>query len=816
MRAHSFGYFFAQPHSPIAVLPATGVMRSRVAFRLRRLGAIGRMTHVPDEKAIFLAALARSGDDREVFLSEACPDPAMRERIRALLVHHVLLETAVGEGASGSTNAPASIDQFRIEREIGRGGMGVVYLAWDTVLERHVALKLLPESALLSESAIARFRREARAAAALSDSAIVPVYSSGESGGRHWIASEYVPGKNLATMIATRKSAAKDLASTSDRRSWHRLVVTWVASVADALEACRRAGIVHRDVKPSNILIDPSRGARLADFGIARHVEAPMGDATAVDLVGSVHYMSPEQATVRSASIDHRSDIFSLGVVLYEAIALARPFEGAEPHRVLQAVIGEAPPPLRRAAPGVDHDLDTICLKAMEKAPEDRYSTAAHLAADLRAWLDGRPILARRPSPARRARQWCRAHRSRLLAALALSAAALAAVAVHSAANARDARFARIDVDAEPNVELYLVAFDPELLEPSGPPRHLGRAPISALRVPPGQYRLVAVSGDGLTFTEFNLLLPTPPPQGHVLVSAVPPGDRSETAPGARARPDSTIPTGSGASGSAVRTLHGQLHDRGIAQSMVAIPSGLYPIGVQDTSLPDGAPSATDPLRSRRSVELAAFFIDRTEVSNADYQRYVDETGAAPPHQWDHVGADGRTTFRPGLGDHPVTGVSLEDAEAFARWAGKRLPTRAEWEAAARGVAGRRTPPVDPALLAAAEPTSEMLREARSSSLEGLREAFRRHAAPVTHDDPFAAPGGAAHLFGNVRELTASVDLQRRAVVIKGRAWSDPADGHDFGHLLLAPLGAGALDHGFRCARSAEPPRTSVPAEPRK
>lgn len=741
-----------------------------------------------DEKSIFLEALRRVGEAREAYLREACPDPAARARIQALLLHHALFESATGGDAAEPAGAapPDRIDAFRIERELGRGGMGVVYLAWDTVLERRVALKLLPESALGSAGSIARFRREARAAAALSHPSIVPVYSSGESQGRHWIASEFVDGPTLASMIATRRGADAE-ARTADRRNWRRLVAGWIASIADALDACRRAGIVHRDVKPSNILIDPTRGARLADFGIARHVDAPLGDATGVDLVGSVHYMSPEQAAIEHASIDHRSDIFSLGVVLYEAIALRRPFDGTEPHRVLQAVIGEIPPPLRRVAPGVDRDLETICLKAMEKAPGDRYPTAAHLAADLRAWLEGGSILARRPSLLRHASRWSRAHRGRLLATAALVAVVVAAASVRIAATSRDARLARVDIAADAEVELLLLAFDPELLEPVGPPRHLGRAPISALRLEPGQYRLVAVAEGGAAFAEFNLLLSAPGPRRLVTVSAQPPGGRSETAPAAGATPNAAAPV----------ALRGTLHGAIASDSMLPVPGGSYPIGIEGEDDARFAP---------RRVALAPFLIDRTEVSNAEYRRFVDATGAARPHQWAHPGEDGRPTFAPGLDDHPVTGITLEEAEAFARWAGKRLPTRAEWEAAARGLEGRRLPSVDEEALRRAEPTAEMLRAARASTLEGLREAFRRFTTGVDAEDPFARPGGPKHLFGNVRELTASVDRSRRAVVVKGRSWSDPPADHDFGHLLLAPLDAGAIDHGFRCARSAAPP----------
>lgn len=320
----------------------------------------------------------------------------------------------------------------RVLRPLGRGGMGVVYLAEDTRLSRIVALKALPSQLVGSERALERFRREARAVAGLRHPCIVPVHDVGEDGGQPYFTMEYVDGRTLDAVISALRGlgrpaerlASVDLAraaftSRSDGapagsdvtvpRAWGRAYVQaicrLVLDVADALEHAHAHGIVHRDVKPSNVLVGRDGRAQLFDFGLARSELATPLTQTG-DFTGTPYYVSPEQAA--AGEIDARSDVFSLGVTLYELLTLTRPFEGRTNHEVFTAIHRAEPVALRRRNPAVPRDLETICLTALEKDPARRYPSAAALAADLLRFLDYRPVHVKPVGRAERVRRWAR------------------------------------------------------------------------------------------------------------------------------------------------------------------------------------------------------------------------------------------------------------------------------------------------------------------------------------------------------------------------------------------------------------------------
>ncbi len=305
------------------------------------------------------------------------------------------MESSAAPAASPSepTADLGTIGHYRLLDELGRGGMGIVYRAWDESLRRLVALKLLrPEQS--HETDRLRLIREARITAQFRHEHAVIVHAVAyPDDGPPYLVMEYVLGRTLAQLID------------SADRPGPRMIATLMAEVADALDAAHAAGLVHRDVKPSNILIDDRTGrAKITDFGLARTETGPSSLSREGILAGTPTYMSPEQAR-GDALVDARADVYGLGATLYQALTGVTPYRGA-PHLVLRQVIEEDPPPPRRLNDQVPRDLETICQKAMAKEPAQRYPSAAALAGDLRHWLKGEPIRARPVGLLERAYRW--------------------------------------------------------------------------------------------------------------------------------------------------------------------------------------------------------------------------------------------------------------------------------------------------------------------------------------------------------------------------------------------------------------------------
>jgi serine/threonine-protein kinase len=281
---------------------------------------------------------------------------------------------------------------YKIRRQLGSGGMGVVYLAQETGLDRLVALKLLHAPAACDPAAAARFAEEARIVARLHHPNIVPLYRFGDAGGVPFLALEYEPGPTLKHFAAGRPQPP----------GWAAAVVE---QVARATQYAHDHGVVHRDLKPANILLAASEAPpgcrpRVVDFGLARALDgAQTGTLTGV-AVGTPRYMSPEQASGRHDRIGPWSDVYALGVTLYELLTGQPPFPHADTVAALLAVRDQPPVRPARVQPGVPRDLEAICLKCLEKQPEDRYLTAGDLAADLARFRAGQAVLARRPTAA--------------------------------------------------------------------------------------------------------------------------------------------------------------------------------------------------------------------------------------------------------------------------------------------------------------------------------------------------------------------------------------------------------------------------------
>ncbi len=344
-------------------------------------------------KEIFNSAIAYRPEERGLFLSQACAgDEELRSEVESLISSHEQSGSFIDEpafqaaasllaGERVELEPGQTIGSYEVISFISRGGMGEVYLAEDKRLGRNVALKLLPTSFTTDDDRLRRFEQEARAASALNHPNIITIYEVHHSEGAHIIATEFVEGETLRQRL---NRSGLTLAET----------LNIVIQIADALSAAHKAGIVHRDIKPENIMLRPDGYVKVLDFGLAKLSEeaSPLVAAEAPTLqvrtgsgivIGTVGYMSPEQA--RGLSVDLRSDIFSLGAVIYEMLARRKPFEGETPSDTLASILKTEPPSLSRVAPGVPSELVRIVNKALRKDREERYQVVKDLWLDLKA-----------------------------------------------------------------------------------------------------------------------------------------------------------------------------------------------------------------------------------------------------------------------------------------------------------------------------------------------------------------------------------------------------------------------------------------------
>ncbi|MGQ0636575.1 MAG: protein kinase domain-containing protein [Planctomycetaceae bacterium] len=387
------------------------------------------------------------------------------------------LPAAAAELLGASAEATTDIGQlgdFRLLREVGRGGMGVVYEAEQISLRRRVALKVLPFAATFDVRQLQRFKNEAQAAALLHHPHIVAVHAVGCERGVHFYAMQLIDGQSLAVIIRQLREEtgsrldppdqSRDLCSsrlgmvpdaprggvvtglspgkrdpgcdtlphsTLDVSAvltagtslsgavYFRKIARLMVQAAGALEHAHQLGVVHRDVKPANLLVNASGNLWVTDFGLAQ-LQADNGLTRSGDLLGTFRYMSPEQTSGQRAVLDHRTDIYSLGATFYELLTLEPVFDGETRQELLYQILHQEPRPPRQVDRAIPTELETIVLKALSKTPADRYATAAELAADVQRYLDDQPIHARRPSLVDRVRKWSRRHPSAVVASMLL------------------------------------------------------------------------------------------------------------------------------------------------------------------------------------------------------------------------------------------------------------------------------------------------------------------------------------------------------------------------------------------------------------
>ena len=303
-------------------------------------------------------------------------------------------DSAATTGASEPTHIRYFGD-YEILREIARGGMGVVFRARQVSLNRTVALKMILAGQLADDTDVKRFHTEAEAAANLDHPGIVPIYEVGQHEGQHYFSMGFVEGQSLSQRLADGPLPSREAAELIRR-------------VSEAIEYAHQHGVIHRDLKPANILLDKNGNPRVTDFGLAKKVQGDSGLTGSGQIMGTPSYMPPEQAGGPRGEVGLAADIYSLGATLYALITGRPPFQAATAMDTVIQVIGAEPVPPRQLNASISRDLETICLKCLEKEPGKRYLSAAALGNDLRRFLNGEPILARPVGPAERSWRWCR------------------------------------------------------------------------------------------------------------------------------------------------------------------------------------------------------------------------------------------------------------------------------------------------------------------------------------------------------------------------------------------------------------------------
>ncbi len=396
----------------------------------------------------------------------------------------VTVDSALVVSGSGPSSMSAGmklprIEGYQITGVLGQGGMGIVYKAVQTKLNRMVALKVLPAMVgSANPAAVQRFRREATAAARLHHTNIVPIYDFGESTDAYFYAMEFIEGRPLDEVIGQvsqkfdqtdsdgrhgtaspptaavlamaiselelpippRSDASSDgtfsgpisppvagTASGLRGRAYYRQVSRWVCDAAEALHYAHGQSIIHRDIKPANLILSNDGRIMVADFGLAK--SAGDGSVTRTGaLLGTLRYLSPEQAMARRMRVDHRTDIYSLGATMYELLCFRPAYPGTDDKEILGAVMTRDPPPPRKFNQNIPAELETICMKCMEKSPDARYETARALADDLRRYINDLPIVARRPGAITRSLKFIRRRRAPVIAVAAIVLVSLSAI----------------------------------------------------------------------------------------------------------------------------------------------------------------------------------------------------------------------------------------------------------------------------------------------------------------------------------------------------------------------------------------------------
>jgi formylglycine-generating enzyme required for sulfatase activity/dienelactone hydrolase/predicted Ser/Thr protein kinase len=625
------------------------------------------------------------------------------------------------------------ISHYRVDAELGRGGMGIVYRAVDSKLGRPVAIKVLPPDATADPERHQRFVQEARSASALNHPNIVTIYEIGNDGGTTFIAMELVDGTPLDKLLASGPLPVA-------------VALDYAAQSAAALAAAHASGIVHRDIKPANIVITRDGRAKVLDFGLAKLVERPASEATLTALatrpgtvMGTASYMSPEQA--RGEGVGATSDVFSLGAVLYEMLAGRRAFAGSSNAAVVTAILRDPPPPLRGARPGVPADVDAIVTRAVAKNPAGRYPDAHAMHADISA---ARVRMTRAPESGWR--------RAAVVLPMALLLVAAVAFGAWQTINVRRARWA--EREAVPEIERL----------------HLTEQSLHAVRLARRAEPYAAESVARVRAAWFPFDTTTDPPGAEVAVRNYIDEQGEWESLGTTPVVDHRLPQGlyrlriskagylpMEVTYSAGRATIKLVSEAEAVPGMMFVPGGPVTVGTAGT------------------VVLPDYWIDKYEVTNRDFKQFVDRGGYSQPEYWtepfrhgaqvlsfeqamdrlrDSTDRNGPATWElgsypDGHDDYPVGGISWFEAAAYARFAGKSLPTLYHWRAASG---------IDDVF-------SDVLRVSQFDAKGPARVGERQGVGPW----------GTLDMAGNIQEWCVNEAGATGLRYILGGGWNDPA-----------------------------------------